>query len=151
MCHTALKRSSRAVILGEGVMKKSLVSILAVAMLSLMVGGVFAQVNWIPTPEFCICYPEGLTPGFWKHNLEVYLGETNGKYSAIYGDKLNDAQMETLLGMIRDTFGLDSSYDLEQLAGELLEILKEPGWSMDRTNVANWFNFWSYIGPYVPD
>jgi hypothetical protein len=130
-------------------MKKTIVSILGVVMLSLMIGSAFAQLpDPIPTPEFCICEPAGLTPGFWKHNLGVYLGETNGKYSAIYDNKLDDAQMETLLEHIRDTFGLDESYDLTVLAGELLAILDEPGWSMDRTNVANWFNFWSFIGPY---
>lgn len=137
-------------------MKKTILGMLGVAMIAIMIGSVSAQIPTpIPEPEFgvygCDWWHPGLTPGFWKHNLEVFLGETKGHYSAIYEEKVNDGWMYYLLGLIRDELGLDPSYDLMTLAGELLAILNEPGWSMDRTNVANWFNFYVGIGPYPMD
>jgi hypothetical protein len=51
--------------------KKFLIGISAVAVLAtlLMVPSAFA------------CYGPALTPGFWKHNVGVYLGLENGAYS----------------------------------------------------------------------
>lgn len=49
--------------------KKILVGIAAVALLAFMVSNAYA------------CVGPGLSPGFWKHNLGVYLGEANGAYS----------------------------------------------------------------------
>ena len=49
--------------------KKLLIGMMAVALLALMVANVYA------------CVGPGLSPGFWKHNIGVYLGENNGEYS----------------------------------------------------------------------
>src|SRR5512135_442786 len=53
-------------------MKKLIVSIAAVALLSLMAVSVYASVGTCPP---------GLTPGFWKHNVGVLLGYNPGSYS----------------------------------------------------------------------
>lgn len=49
--------------------KKIIIGIAAVALLSAMVGNAYA------------CLGPGLSPGFWKHNVGVYLGLANGSYS----------------------------------------------------------------------
>ena len=59
-------------------MKKLIISIAAVALLSLMIGGVYA----VYAVDTC---PPGLTPGFWKHNVGVLLGYNNGSYSSPTG------------------------------------------------------------------
>lgn len=103
----------------------------------------------VPPPPCCSCCAPGFTPGFWKHNIEVYLGDTNGAYSAFSGgprdgDKLTDAMMESFLNAIKAQPGM-SSLTFEQA----LAYLNLPGWSTDRTNTANWFNWAAGYGPYV--
>jgi hypothetical protein len=48
---------------------KIVLGIAAVALLAVMVGNAYA------------CIGDARTPGFWKHNVGVYLGERNGSYS----------------------------------------------------------------------
>ena len=118
---------------------------LAISVAILMITSAFAVT--IPAPTFCGCPPCGFTPGFWKHNINVYLVNTNGKYSAFKGgpqdgDKLTDQMMENLLAAINAE--IPANYDFPTL----LEYLEEPGWSTARTNTANWFNWAAGYGPY---
>jgi len=50
-------------------MKKILIGLTAVLIMACMTGSALATVG------------PGLSPGFWKHNLGVYLGHENGGYS----------------------------------------------------------------------
>lgn len=122
-------------------MKKTLISIAAVAFVALMITNAYAVIC-VTTPPHCTLRCPGLTPGFWKHNIEVYLGYTNGAYSALPdGTKLTNGLMETYLagiqsGVLPDYPGIPGlTFD------QALTFLKGPGWSADRTNIANWFNF----------
>ena len=134
-------------------MKKLAISIVSVAFAVLLLAGSANALVIPPACENCTGCP-GLTPGFWKHNLKVYLTSvwdedlTNGAYSAAYDLKMSDIGMGQLLGQIRDAFGLDPSYSLQTLAEELLAALEGPGNSMDRTNAANWFNWFMGLTPY---
>ena len=76
------------------------------------------------------------------------LGLTNGNYSAFVGDpldgvKLTDEMMDGFLDDINEALS-PASFTFEQL----LEYLQGPGWSADRTNTANWFNYVAGYGPY---
>jgi len=134
-------------------MKKALIGMLAVTFVALMMTSAYAQCIPIPTPPYCECDCPGFTPGFWKHNIEVYLGLTNGAYSAFEGGpldgvKLNATMMETYLWDIRWALGdtIEPYWFTFELA---LSYLKGKGWSADRTNVANWFNHFAGYGWYV--
>jgi len=126
-------------------MKKTLMGIVAVALVALMIANVYAA---IPAPTFCGCLCRGFTPGFWKHNIQVRLGLTNGAYSAFEGGpkdgiKLTDAMMDGFLARIKAKPGM-SGFTFEQA----LAYLKLQGWSADRTNTANWFNWAAGYGPF---
>ena len=131
-------------------MKKILVSITAIALLALMSSSVVAAVVHLPAPDFTVWGPNtethkvGLTPGFWKHNLSVYLGESKGAYSdtGING-KINEAWMDWILEEIADESGVTLSP--EQLLADL--SAKGPGSEAIRTNTANWFN---YVNGFLP-
>jgi len=127
-------------------MKKILLAIAVIALSALMIGSVYA-ISIPDAPTNCPTSCPGLTPGFWKHNLEVYLDLTNGAYSAAYGDKLDTSQMNGLLDSLRTPFGVPLSMTNMEFAQFLLDALNEPGWSADRTNVANWFNY--LMGFYI--
>jgi len=125
---------------GERRMKKTLISIVAVAFVALMITNVYAPC--VPTPPDCGC--PGLTPGFWKHNIRVRLGLTNGAYSALPdGTKLTDALMNQYLTAIRTAMG-DPTFEFLDALG----YLKLKGWSADRTNTANWFNWAAGYGHF---
>jgi hypothetical protein len=86
----------------------------------------------------------GFTPGFWKHNIEVRLGLTNGKYSAFEGGpldgvKLTDQLMDDYLAII------DNGLTFEQA----LANLNLKGWDPLRTDTANAFNAAAGYGPYI--
>ena len=113
-----------------------------------MITSVYAQV--IPNPFPCgSCRERGFTPGFWKHNLKVYLGGP-GHYSAfsrdgIYdldGTKLDDDSMEQIIKAFN--IHVSGTYTAE----ELLAFLKEKGWSENRIYTANWFNKICGFGPF---
>ena len=59
------------------VLKKIVLTLLAISLLTIIITSVSAQC--IPTPP---CGTPGRTPGFWKHNIGVYLGLRNGNYSS---------------------------------------------------------------------
>jgi hypothetical protein len=127
------------------VKKRILLGIAAVALLAILTSSAYAQC--VPTPPSCCLRTPGFTPGFWKHDIEVRLshapynlGLTNAAYNAFSGGpqngvKLTDGTMDSLLAAINTATG--QSYTFAQL----LAFLQGPGWSTDRTNTANWFNW----------
>lgn len=139
-------------------MKKTLIGIAAVAFVALMIANAYAQCAEVPPPTFCGCRARGFTPGFWKHNIEVRLSNapydedlTNGAYNAFAGGrldgvKLTDALMDGYLAAINAQLTIMGyptiSFD------QALAYLKLPGWSTDRTNTANWFNWAAGYGPF---
>lgn len=130
-------------------MKKTLISIVAVTFIALMIANVYARApartTMVPVPPLpCGCYCAGLTPGFWKHNIQVYLELTNGAYSALPdGTKLTNELMDQYLADIHAYPGGPQFTFAEALA-----YLKLQGWSTDRTNTANWFNWAAGYGPF---
>ena len=136
-------------------MKKTLISIVAVAFVALMIATVYAPRTippaTIPAPTFCEDRCPGFTPGFWKHNIKVRLGLTNGAYSAFEGgprdgQKLTDELMDLALAAINTALGAMGVGPFT--FADLLEYLEGPGWSLDRTNTANWFNKVAGYGPF---
>jgi hypothetical protein len=120
----------------------------SVAALTLALVILLPTVAAVCVPPCCSCCAPGFTPGFWKHNIEVFLGDTNGAYSAFSGgprdgDKLTDAMMQAFLDAINAQSGMSLTFE------EALENLNLRGWSADRTNTANWFNWAAGYGPYV--
>ena len=122
-------------------MKKTLTGIVAVAFVAMMITNAYAQC--VPTPP-CICGCPGLTPGFWKHNIQVYLDDDSIGYSALPdGTKLTNELMDQYLAAIHAYPGGPQFTFTEALA-----YLKGPGWSTDRTNTANWFNWAAGYGHF---
>lgn len=114
-----------------------------------MITSAYAQV--LPDPFPCgSCREPGFTPGFWKHNLRVYLELTNGKYSAfsrdglykLDGTKLDDELMDKIIEAFNAA--VPGTYTPEQL----LAFLNEKGWSTNRIYTANWFNKVCGYGPF---
>lgn len=129
-------------------MKKALIGMLAVTLVALMMTSASAQCI-TPMTYYCDQRCPGLTPGFWKHNIEVRLGLTKGAYSAFpNGTKLTDGMMDDLLWAVRWELG-DRSEPYWFTFELALNYLKGNGWSADRTNVANWFNWEAGFNPYV--
>ena len=120
--------------------KKLIISVVAVAMLSLMIGGVFAE-DCCPPPPCCECNP-GLSPGFWKHNVGVYLGLRNGAYSDPTGSPVvSQATMEGWLGSLG--LNLPALYDALNTKGG-----GAAGAAM-RVGAANEFNALAGLEPYM--
>ena len=71
-------------------MKKILIGLAAVAMLA-MIPAAFAI---IPPP--CVCTP-GRTPGYWKHDLNVLLGNKGGSYNWYWDDYKMDGPTLTAI------------------------------------------------------
>ena len=121
-------------------MKKTIISILGIAMLALMIATVTAQTVPCPPPEF-YCRPcPGLTPGFWKHNIGVALGYSRGDYSAFRdGTKLTEAMLQGYAAVVGVT--LQEAYDALTAHGYL-------GADMVRADMANAFNAAAGFGPF---
>jgi hypothetical protein len=83
---------------------------------------------------------DGLSPGFWKHNLKVYLGETRGSYSRPHDgeDKMN---APTLLGYLT-TIGVSATDAYAALRA------RGPGSDQVRLDMANAFNAVAGYTPY---
>lgn len=129
-------------------MKKILICTATVALLALMTTSAAFAVITVPAPPFCpcTCYPPGFTPGFWKHDIEVRLGLTNGAYNAFEGGpldgvKLTDALMNTYLADIQ-VYVPGLTFTLA------LQYLQLQGNNPLRTNTANWFNWAAGYGPF---
>jgi hypothetical protein len=130
-------------------MKKTiLVGMMAVALVSLMAVNVYA------------CVGPGLSPGFWKHNLGVYLGEANGKYSdpgvtairiAEMGNPAGPSQAVTKDNMawwFAQLAGAPWNLDLEQLYEDLCTKGGGAAGAATRVGAANVFNYWADLYPY---
>jgi hypothetical protein len=131
--------------------KKLIVSLAAVAFVALMVGFVFAQCEptpppCTPTPPPCTPTPPpcdgGLSPGFWKHNLAVYFGDSTGSYSDPVGaTNVDKDSMGTWLA------GL--SVDLGQLYIDLSTKGGGAAGAATRVDAANILNDLAGLGPYI--
>jgi len=86
----------------------------------------------------------GYTPGFWKHNIGVYLGYNNGKYSAFRdGTKLTAA----LLEMYAATAGVT----LQEAYTALTARGNRAGQAQIRADMANAFNAAAGYGPFIDE
>lgn len=88
--------------------------------------------------------PPGFTPGFWKHNIGVYLGLNNGNYSAFRGGsldgiKLTAAMLEGYAATIGVT--LQHAYDVLSMGGG-------GAIAQARIDMANAFNAAAGYGPF---
>lgn len=82
----------------------------------------------------------GYTPGFWKHNIGVYLGENRGAYSAFSdGTKLTATMLEGYASSAG--VSLQEAYDALTAKG--------PGMNTVRADMANAFNAAAGYGPFV--
>jgi hypothetical protein len=116
-------------------MKKLIVSIAAIALLALMAGSVYAA-------DECTC-PPGLSPGFWKHNVGVYLGEANGSYSDPTDSMwVSQDTMGAWLAHLDNDVGYE--LDMWQLYADLCTKGGGAAGNMLRVDAANVFN--SYAG-----
>ncbi len=113
----------------------------------------YVQVGCGSTVRLCFnfCYGEpGLTPGFWKNNLAVYLGLANGNrgYSDPTGSPtVTKDTMGDFFAGLDDTKG--GPYDLMQLYRELCPQLD--GITADiRNAAANIFNVEAGLSPGPP-
>jgi hypothetical protein len=130
-------------------LKKITLSLLAISVAMLMISSVFAA-----RPEIAVVIDEpscmpcgcGFTPGFWKHALTVYTGGP-GNYQSFEGGPLDGEPLTDIMvaGFIAD---INALLDPDRTAEEFLEFLKQPGWSPNRINTANWFNKVAGYGPF---
>jgi hypothetical protein len=105
-------------------------------MATLLIPGVSAVCDPTPPPPPC---GTGYTPGFWKHNIGVYLEENPGKYSAFDdGTKLTDAMIEAYDAIVPGT--LEDAYAALRARGK--------GSSIIRADMANAFNAAAGFGPF---
>ena len=130
-------------------MKKILIGIVAIALMACLVGSAFA------------CVGPGLSPGFWKHNLGVYLGLANGAYSdpGVTGvvaaqDPLpagpsSPVTKDNMAAWFAALAAAPYDVDLEQAYADL--CTKGGGAAGDklRVDAANIFNYWADLFDYV--
>ena len=93
-----------------------------------------------PTP--CGCVP-GRTPGYWKHQIKVYMGYTNGEYSWYFDDvKMDDDYMAAILPNVMASSGAAT-------IDEILAALeaKGPGSEAIRNGMNYWLNYWAHLDP----
>jgi hypothetical protein len=82
----------------------------------------------------------GYTPGFWKHNIGVYLDYNNGSYSAFRdGTKLTGAMLESYAAIVG--VSLQDAYDALSANGRGMDTV--------RRDMANAFNAAAGYGPYL--
>ena len=82
----------------------------------------------------------GLSPGFWKHNLKVYLGFTNGRYSVPHPGQ------PRISNSILESYLADIGVSAEQAYADL--TTRGPGSSSIRLDMANMFNAAAGYTPY---
>ncbi len=130
-------------------MKKIVLGIVAIALMASLVGSAYA------------CVGPGLSPGFWKHNLGVYLGEANGAYSdpgvtavriAENGNPAGPSPAVTKDNMeawFDKLAGAPWNVDLEQAYADLCTTGGGAAGAAKRVAAANIFNYWADLFPYV--
>jgi hypothetical protein len=118
-------------------MKKILVGIVAIALIACLVGSASA------------CAGPGLSPGFWKHNVGVYLGLQNGAYSdpGYTGGTVSKATMHDWLLKYFD-YGHDGGL-LKELYDQLSTTGGGAAGAASRVAAANRFNAQADLYPYV--
>jgi hypothetical protein len=101
--------------------KRILVSVFAVAAMALMISSVSAC---------CYCKP-GLSPGYWKHNVRVYV-EDRGSYSGDYPKMTAELleEYEAKIQVRHPSFTLEWANDMFQ------DNANKDMW----LTIANWFN-----------
>ena len=123
--------------------KKILRGMVVISIMAFLVGSVVGSAY--------ACIGDGLSPGFWKHNVGVYLGERNGSYSdpPVYSGQtplVTKDSMGTWLAGLDDTIG--GTLNLE----ELYDQLNTKGGGSDgaaiRVTAANVFNLAADLYPY---
>jgi hypothetical protein len=124
-------------------MKKLLISVVAVAFVAMMIANVYANCEPPPCPP-PPCETPGFSPGFWKHNFRVYLGLTNGKYSAFEGGELDGVKVTA--DMLED-FADIVEVTLEE-AYAAVSAKGGPPNNMIRADMANAFNDAAGYGPF---
>jgi len=113
-------------------LKKIALGSTVIMLLALMVPMVFANGNGNGEP--------GYTPGFWKHNIGVAIGENPGGYSAFSdGTKLTEVMLQGYADLVPVT--LPEAYEALSAKG--------PGMNTVRADMANAFNDAAGLGPYV--
>jgi hypothetical protein len=124
-------------------MKRIIISIVAVALLAVMFGNVYAvPLPTLPTPSSCCQRCPGMSPGFWKHNIGVALGTANGAFSAFEGGpldgvKVTPTMLNNFLADIKTATGISTL-----TLGQLLDMLSMHGNNaVIRDNAANWLNW----------
>jgi hypothetical protein len=131
--------------------KVAILGIATVAMLALVVS----------SQTVLCCVGPGLSPGFWKHNLGVYLGEANGSYSdpGVTGLRIAEApyylvgpsppvtkyNMEAWFDALA---GAPWNVDLEQAYADLNTKGGGAAGAATRVAAANIFNYWADLYPY---
>jgi hypothetical protein len=116
-------------------MKGKYLSLILLPLLLITLALPVAAAQCLPPPP-PPCTP-GYTPGFWKHNIGVYLGENPGSYSAFNdGTKVTAGMLVDILAEINDPI-----VQVPTL-GDAYEALtaKGPGSSSIRADMANLFN-----------
>ena len=121
-------------------MKRILIGIISIALISCLVGSAYA------------CIGDGLSPGFWKHNVGVYLGERNGGYSdpPVYPGEtpfVTKDSMGTWLAGLDDTIG--GTLDLQALYDALNYKGGGAVGNAIRVDAANVFNNAADLYPYA--
>lgn len=114
--------------------RRVLVGVLAVALVAMLVSSVSAC-------YYCKCRKPGLSPGFWKHNVGVYLGISPGSYSDPEGSPVvSQATMGDWLAGL----GLD----LQALYDDLNTKGGGAAGAATRVGAANVFNALAGLQPY---
>ncbi len=112
-------------------MKKILLGVAVAALLALLVGNVYAQ-----------CCPCGFTPGFWKHNIGVYLDYANGAFSAFEGGPLDGEKCNIFLDTIAGSVDLEALYVTMSTGGG-------GAIAQARADAANYLNELAGYGPFA--
>src|SRR3989339_23225 len=125
--------------------KKMLIGLGVAFLLAMLVGNVSALVA-PPLPcSYCWC-SNGFTPGFWKHNIAVALGEP-GEYSC-FDDSGNHLIYSDVLGYVEETGQWGTGEAALEAALAALSA-QGPGSVTTRTWAANWLNWAAGFGPFV--
>ena len=85
---------------------------------------------------------EGLSPGYWKHNVAVYCGTSRGSFS---GDPhITAAQLDAYEAWIRANIPGQSGFTLEWANSRFQNVAYKSQW----LTIANWFNAAAGLQPY---
>jgi hypothetical protein len=130
--------------------KVAILGIATVAMLALM----------ISSQTVLCCVGPGLSPGFWKHNLGVYLGEANGSYSdpGVTGVRIAENSLPAGPSPPVTKYNMEAWFDTLALAPYNVNLAQAyadmntqgggAAGAATRVGAANIFNYWADLYPY---